>query len=97
MISMLVTISAIRNYMSKARKAQQQFDEASADMQKAAEDLCSRWQGDAAAAFAQEQGVFNNWCGQMNRLGLDYISVLDKALSTYEKMEGTVKSVIGGR
>lgn len=93
--TLLVTINAIRGYLSKAREAQEQFDEASQMMKQAAEDLCSKWEGEAADAFAQEQGVFEGWCGQMSGLGLEYMDVLEKAIDVYEKTEQAVKNVIG--
>lgn len=97
MTSLFVTIRAIRGYLAKAREAQQQFDEAAADMKRAAEELCSRWQGDAAVAFAKEQGVFDGWCKGMSGLGQEYMVMLDKAISTYESTEAQVKNLITKR
>lgn len=93
-VDWLVTINAIRGYLAKARQAQEQFDEASKMMKQAAQDLCSKWEGEAATAFAQEQGVFEGWCGQMSGLGLEYMDVLEKAINVYEKAESTVKNLI---
>lgn len=94
---MLVTLNAIRGYLSRAREAQRQFDEASKMMKQAAADLCSTWEGDAAKAFAQEQGVFEGWCNEMDGLGLEYMSVLEKAIKVYEETEATVKNLITSR
>lgn len=93
-VDWLVTINAIRGYLAKARQAQEQFDDASKMMKDAAADLCSIWKGDAADAFAQEQGVFEGWCSQMSGLGLDYMDVLEKAINVYEKAESAVKTLI---
>ena len=93
-VDWLVTINAIRGYLAKARQAQEQFDEASKMMKQAAQDLCSRWEGEAARAFAQEQGVFEGWCSQMSGLGLEYMDVLEKAIDVYQKTEETVRNLI---
>lgn len=97
MLDWAVTFSAISAYLAKANEAQNQLDEAKEQMRKAAEDLCSRWQGDAAQAFAQEQGVFNNWCQNMLKIGSEYISVLTKAMETYKNAENKVQNLIKSR
>ena len=97
MYSWLVTIRAILGYLAKAREAQNQFNEAAADMKKAAEDLCSKWEGDAATAFAKEQGVFNNWCGMMDNTASEYMTKLQETVSKYEETESTVQQVIGSK
>lgn len=93
-VDWIVTFSAISAYLAKARQAQEQLDDAHKMMKDAAQDLCSRWEGDAAAAFAAEQGVFDNWCSQMSSIGLEYMEVLAKIVSEYDKAENTVKNLI---
>lgn len=93
-VDWIVTINAIRGYLAKARQAQEQFDDASKMMQQAAQDLCSKWEGEAAQAFAQEQGVFEGWCSQMSGLGLEYMDVLEKAIDVYQRTEETVRNLI---
>ena len=93
-VSWLVTIHAIRGYLSKARQARQQFNEAAEEMKKAAADLCSKWEGDAAVAFEAEQNKFNGWCKQMDGIGSEYMTALNKAIDVYEKTEQAVKHAI---
>ncbi len=92
---LIVTISAIQGYLAKTHEAQEQFEEASKIMQQAAQDLCSNWEGEAAQAFAREQNVFAGWCGEMDKVGLDFMQVLETAIDTYLKADDVIKNLIG--
>ena len=96
MSSFLVTISAILQFLAKAREAQQQLDKANDEMSNAAAELCSLWQGDAAKAFAEEQQVLFGYCSQLSGVGAEYMSVLQKVAETYQNMEQTVEKYIPG-
>ncbi|MBE5801781.1 MAG: hypothetical protein E7319_05770 [Clostridiales bacterium] len=96
MSTWLVTISAILQFLAKARSAKEQLDKANAEMSRAAQDLCSKWQGDAAQAFAAEQGVLYNHCSQLSNVGSEYMDTLQKVADLYERTEQTVTNAIKG-
>ena len=96
MTSFLVTISAILQYLAKAKQAKEQLDQATNEMKRAATDLCSKWQGDAATAFAAEQEVLCTWCNELSNVGAEYMSTLEKVSRAYEEAEQAVTSAIQG-
>lgn len=96
MSTFLVTLTSIVQYLAKAREAKQKLDEAKEEMKRAAEELCSNWQGDAAAAFAQEQGVLYSYCSQLGDVGSEYMDVLERVSKIYEEAEQAVTTAIKG-
>lgn len=93
-VTMLVTLSAIVEYLQKAREAQEKLDEATEQMNRAAQNLCNQWQGAAAMAFAEEQQVLYNHCKGLGAVGSEYIATLTEAKRKYEEMEERVKAAI---
>lgn len=96
MSTFLVTLTSIIQYLAKAREAKQKLDEAKEEMNRAAQELCSNWQGDAAAAFAQEQGVLYNYCTELSGVGGEYMDVLERVSKIYEEAEQAVTNAIKG-
>lgn len=96
-VSFLVTLRAIIEYLNKARQAQEKLNEATEKMNKAAQDLCSKWQGDAAQAFAQEQQVLYGYCRELYSVGNEYIRAVERQRANYEEAESKAQSAIGGR
>lgn len=96
MSTWLVTLAAIAEYLVKARRAKEKLDEAKEEMKAAAEDLCSKWQGDAAQAFAQEQGVLYQYVTQLSGIGDEYMTELDRVRATYGDGEAEVLNAIRG-
>lgn len=94
-MSWYVTLSSIRNFRKQASLAQDKLSDATEQMKKAAEELCSQWEGDAAVAFAQEQGLLDSWCRSILQIGAEYIGVLAQVLQQYEEAEQEVKNQIG--
>lgn len=94
--SWIVTFAAIADYLVKARQAQEKLQEANDNMKRAAEALCATWQGDAAKAFADEQGVLYGYCNELNAIGAEYMSVLDAARKRYEEAEQAASIAIRG-
>lgn len=94
--SFLVTLRAIAEYLMKAREAKQKLDEAAEQMNRAAEELCSKWQGDAAMAFAEEQKVLYGYCRELSGVGEEYMTVLDKVRQRYADAEEAVNNAIRG-
>lgn len=92
----LVTISALIRYAKEARAAQDQLDEARETMKAAAAELCSKWQGDAATAFAEEQGVLDNWFTQLIEVASEYISLVMSAAEKYQEKEEELASKVNG-
>lgn len=96
-VSFLVTVRAIVEYVQKARRAQEKLNEAAEKMNKAAQELCGKWQGEAAEAFAQEQKVLYGYCRELHQVGEEYIQVVQKACTTYEEAEKRAQAAINGK
>lgn len=94
--SWIVTISALLRYAKDAKAAQDKLDEAKAEMKSAAEALCQVWKGDAAVAFAEEQGVLDNWFTQLIQIGSEYISNVISAAQKYEEKEQELANRVNG-
>lgn len=92
----LVTISALFRYAKEARAAQDQLNEAKQQMKDAAQELCSKWKGDAAEAFASEQGILDNWFNQLIGIGSEYIGVVEQAADKYQEKEAELASKVRG-
>ncbi len=91
-----VTISALIRYAREARAAQEQLDEAKQQMKDAAAELCDKWKGDAAMAFADEQGVLDNWFNQLISIGAEYISAVEQAANKYQEKEAEIAGKVSG-
>ena len=85
MSTWIVTIRAILQFLAEARKAKQELDEANEQMSRAAQALCDKWQGEASAAFAQDQGV-----------GSEYMDLLQKTAQMYEDAETRATNAVKG-
>lgn len=96
MSTWLVTLSALRRYSREARAAQAELNEAKDVMKAAAEELCGKWTGDAATAFAQEQGVLDNWFTQLLEIASEYIGLVESAAEKYEEEENSLASKVNG-
>lgn len=92
----LITIKTILQYLAQARQAQEKLNEAKEAMKRAAEELCSNWEGEAAKAFAQEQGVLYNYCTELTGVGDEYIEGIQKVAENYRNAEETVINAIKG-
>lgn len=92
----IVTISALIRYARDAKAAQDKLNEAKAEMKSAAEALCQVWQGDAATAFAEEQGVLDNWFSQLISIGGEYISAVTTAAQKYQDKEEELANQVHG-
>ena len=95
-VDFLVTLAAIMEYLDKARDAQEKLDEAAEQMNRAATELCSKWQGDAAVAFAQEQEVLYTYCKQLHNVGDEYIRGFQTAADKYGNADETARKAIQG-
>lgn len=95
-VDFLVTLAAIMEYLGKARDAQEKLNEASEQMNKAATELCSKWKGDAAIAFAQEQEVLYGYCKQLYAAGDEYIRGFEKAHTDYSDADERARAAIKG-
>ncbi len=91
-----VTLPAIAAYLVKARAADEKLRAANEAMKQAAEALLAIWEGDAAKAFAQEQGVLYQHVSQLGDVGEEYMSTLDAALKKHEEAEARVAAAIKG-
>lgn len=92
----LVTISALIRYTKEARAAQDQLNEARETMKNAAAELCSKWQGDAATAFAEEQGVLDNWFTRLIEIASEYINLVASAAEKYQEKEAELAGKVNG-
>ena len=96
MSTWFVTFSALIRYAREARSAQAELNEAKEAMKNAAEELCSKWTGDAATAFAQEQGVLDNWFTQLIDVVSEYIGLVESTATKYEEEEAALASKVHG-
>jgi len=94
MFDWIVTAIKIAEYLLKARQAQAKVEEATKTMKSAAEALTGIWEGSAADAFAQEQGVLNNWCTELLDVGNQALDVVEKVRQVYEQAEEVAKNAI---
>lgn len=92
----LVTISALLRYAKDAKAAQDKLNDAKSEMKNAAEALCQVWQGDAATAFAAEQGVLDNWFNQLIEIGSEYINAVTTAAKKIQDAEVELSVKIHG-
>lgn len=95
-IDWVVTISALLRYVAEALKAQDTLNEAKEQMKTAATELCNGWIGDAADAFAREQGILDGWFGQLISIGSEYISAVKTAAEKYRETEEELASKVNG-
>ncbi len=96
MTDLLVTFSAIARFLGKAQEAQEQLENANEEMRRAAQELCGKWEGAAAAAFADEQDVLYNWCSQLGMVGAEYMGVLQSVKAKYAEGENEIANKIRG-
>ena len=82
-------IIAAVNAMNKAMDA---YNDAVEQCEKAAEELASKWEGEAKEAFVQHQATAYSWYKQMIQVVLQMIDTIRKAVEQYEEMERTVLS-----
>lgn len=90
----IVTAIKIAEYLLKARQAHAKVDEATKTMKGAAEALKGIWEGVSADAFANEQGILNNWCQELLEVGVQAMDVVEKVRQVYEQAEETAKNAI---
>lgn len=91
MARIMVTLRALRKFAKDNKAAQERLDEAKAEMKAAADDLCSRWEGEAATAFAEEQNRVTNWFVELLRIGATYVAAVLKAADTFEAADNDIK------
>lgn len=94
MFDWIVTAIKIAEYLVKARQAQQKVEEATKTMKSAADALLGIWEGSAAEAFGQEQGVLSNWCSELLDVGNQALEVVEKVRQVYEQAEQTATNAI---
>ncbi len=95
-VDWIVTLSALLRYAAEALQAQQTLSEAKEQMKSAAAKLCEGWIGDAASAFASEQGILDGWFGQLISIGSEYISAVKTAAEKYRETEEELASKVNG-
>lgn len=95
-MALRVTIRAIRQASKDIKAAQERLSEAQSEMKSAATALCEVWKGDAATAFAQEQGVVDNWVTKLFNVVSEIIAALTTAAEKYEENEENIMSHLRG-
>lgn len=91
-----VTLSALLRYAAEALQAQDTLNEAKEQMKSAASELCTKWVGDAANAFAREQGILDGWFGQLISIGSEYITAVKSAADKYQETEEELARKVNG-
>lgn len=94
--SWIVTIRSILEFLAKAREAKEKLDEASKQMDTAAQALCNVWKGDAAQAFANEQKVLYNYCTSLSNVGEEYMAQLSAEARRRQEAEERITAAIKG-
>jgi len=90
----MTTPEAIAEYLNKARQAQEKLNEATEQMNRAAQNLCSIWEGQAAQAFSQEQQVLYSHCRELCEVGDSYIPDVEMQKDNYVEAENLAKNAI---
>lgn len=93
---LMVTVNAVREYLQKARAAQEKLKEANEQMDRAAQDLCNVWKGEGAAAFAAEQKVLYDYCKSLTSIGDEYCDHVSKDADLYEQADEKARAAIEG-
>ena len=91
-----VTIRAIIKASKDIKAAQERLNEAKTEMKNAATELCEVWKGDAATAFAQEQGVLDNWVSKLFNVVSEIIAALTTAADKYQANEENIMNHLRG-
>lgn len=91
-----VTIRAIIKASKDIKAAQERLNEAKTEMKNAAAELCEVWKGDAATAFAQEQGVLDNWVSKLFNVVSEIIAALTTAAEKYQANEENIMNHLRG-
>lgn len=86
-MGLLVTISAIMEYLDKANQAQEKLEEANAKMNNAAAELLNLWQGEAADAFREEQETLKGFIESLLNVGINFMEVIRSVVEKYTEME----------
>lgn len=74
----------------------QQYEQATADAKAAADDLASKWAGDAQVAFVQEQEKAIAWLKQMAETSKGYADALKKYAKELRDRDNQGKGIISG-
>ncbi len=94
---LMVTVMAVREYLQKARAAQEKLKEANEQMDKAAQELVNTWKGEGAEAFAAEQKVLYDYCKTLTSIGDEYCTLVEKDADLYEQADARAKAAIEGK
>lgn len=89
---LLVNAAEIIAALSAMNKAMEAYNDAVEQCNKAADELASKWEGEAKEAFVQHQATAYSWYKQMIQVVLQMIDTIRKAVEQYEEMERTVLS-----
>ena len=93
-VQLLVDSKEIIQALNDMNKAMEAYEEAVEQCKTTADDLASKWEGEAKEAFVVHQENAYSWYKQMIQTVVSMISTVRKAMDEYERMEETVKKAI---
>lgn len=90
----LVQVQEMLAAVNDMNKAMEIYRDAVEQCKSAAEDLASKWEGEAKDAFVEHQEYAYSWYMKMLQVVLNMIDVIRKVIDAYEQMESTAASQI---
>ena len=89
---LLVNAAEIVAALSAMNKAMEAYNDAVEQCNKAADELASKWEGEAKEAFVQHQESAYSWYKQMIQTVLKMIEVVNQAVEEYTTRESYIAS-----
>lgn len=89
-----VTCSELRTAASNISKANESFRDAAANLQAAAEELMSIWEGDSRDKFESGMEQRKTWYAQMSEIVDEYVQSMNEIAEKYEQMDAQGRSII---
>lgn len=88
-MSIDMTVAEMNNAANKIDESIAQYEEASAQVKQAADDLTSKWKGNARDAFAAEQEQAAAWYSNMAQICRTYSQALRKYAQSLQETDDT--------
>ena len=92
-----VTISEMRAKANEIKQAAETFLQAAGQVNTAANELASSWEGASQVAFAEEQQKANAWYNKMMEIVNTYVTALETTAKNYEEADDQATQAIRSR
>lgn len=90
-----VSADQLRGAATKIEQQIQEYEAANKAAKAAADDVASKWEGDAQKAFVSEQEKTQAWYSQMVKVLQTYSATLRAAAAAYEAADAAARAAIG--